>query len=57
VTQSQEASQQQKNCEKQGRPNVGRAIKKLRAMETYEKQKKSLPIMLATVKQPRWPQK
>jgi len=46
VTQSQEASQQQKNCEKQGRPNVGRAIKKLRAMETYEKQKNRYQLCL-----------
>jgi len=39
---------------RQGRRNIGRAegaAKMLRAMETHKKTKKSLPIMLATVKQ------
>jgi len=42
------------NDYEQGRLNMDRArgaVKKFRAMENYEKQKKSLPIMLATVQQ------
>jgi len=38
--------QAEMECCSQGRRNVGRAEEKLRAMQTYEKQKNSLPMIM-----------